>query len=76
MDDAEFLGRLSVNDTHSLETLALTHGRALDPRTLPLVRLGAHVVVRAPDASLRAQDDDAVGVGATDAEMIAVWPGS
>jgi alkylhydroperoxidase/carboxymuconolactone decarboxylase family protein YurZ len=84
LDHIEVLRRLAINDEHLLdELLAATGdegdtpkaGRALDPRTLALVRLAALAAVGGAVSSYGAQADAAVDAGASPAEMVDVLVG-
>ena len=84
MDHIEVLRRLAINDEHLLdELLGATEGegdtpqpdRALDPRTLALVRLAALAAVGGAVSSYGAQADAAVDAGASAAEMVDVLVG-
>ena len=85
MDHIEILRRLAINDEHLLDELlgaaagderdTTKPGRALDPRTLALVRLAALAAVGGAVSSYGAQADAAVDAGASAAEMVDVLVG-
>ena len=84
MDHIEILRRLAVNDEHLLEELRSAGGdegctpkadRALDARTLALVRLAALAAVGGAVSSYGSQADAAVDAGASAAEMVDVLVG-
>ena len=84
MDHIEILRRLAINDEHLLDELRSDAGdegrnaqpdRALDPRTLALVRLAALAAVGGAVSSYGSQADAAVAAGASAAEMVAVLVG-
>ena len=84
MDHIEVLRRLAINDEHLLDELLSPIGdegdtprpdRALDPRTLALVRLAALVAVGGAVSSYGSQADAAVAAGASAAEMVDVLVG-
>ena len=84
MDHIEVLRRLAINDEHLLAELLGGTGvegespqpdRALDPRTLALVRLAALAAVGGAVSSYGAQADAAVDAGASAAEMVDVLVG-
>jgi 4-carboxymuconolactone decarboxylase len=87
LDHIEVLGRLAMNDEHLLDELLGAAGdegdegdtaqpdRALDPRTLALVRLAALAAVGGAVSSYGSQADAAVDAGASAAEMVDVLVG-
>ena len=84
MDHIEALRRLAINDEHILAELRgpaddearTPHpDRALDPRTLALVRLAALAAVGGAVSSYGSQADAAVDAGASAAEMVEVLVG-
>ena len=84
MDHIAILRRLAINDEHILDELRLAGGdegdtpqpnRALDPKTLALVRLAALAAVGGAVSSYGAQADAAVDAGASAAEMVDVLVG-
>jgi 4-carboxymuconolactone decarboxylase len=84
LDHIEILRRLAINDERILDELLCAAGhegntpqpdRALDPRTLALVRLAALAAVGGAVSSYGAQADAAVGAGASAAEMVDVLVG-
>ena len=83
MDHVEILRRLAINDEHLLDELLGAAGdewdtpqpdRALDPRTLALVRLAALAAVGGAVSSYGSQADAAVNAGRA-AEMVDVLVG-
>ena len=81
MDHIEILRRLAINDERLLAELLGPAGvevdtrqpdRALDPRTLALVRLAALAAVGGAVSSYGSQADAAVDAGASAAEMVDV----
>jgi alkylhydroperoxidase/carboxymuconolactone decarboxylase family protein YurZ len=84
MDHTEVLRRLAINDEHILDELRWARSgeggtpgarRALDPRTLALVRLAALAAVGGATSSYGAQADAAIEAGASAAEMVDVLVG-
>ena len=84
MDHIEVLRRLAINDEHLLDELlgaagderdTLRPGRALDARTLALVRLAALAAVGGALSSYGSQADAAGDAGASAAEMVDVLVG-
>jgi 4-carboxymuconolactone decarboxylase len=87
LDHIEVLRRLAINDEHLLDELLGAAGdegdegdtphadRALDPRTLALVRLAALAAVGGAVSSYGAHADAAVDAGASAAEMVDVLVG-
>jgi alkylhydroperoxidase/carboxymuconolactone decarboxylase family protein YurZ len=84
LDHIEVLRRLAISDEHLLDELfGAARGvgdspqpdRALDPRTLALVRLGALAAVGGAVSSYGSQADAAVDAGASAAEMVDVLVG-
>jgi alkylhydroperoxidase/carboxymuconolactone decarboxylase family protein YurZ len=84
LDHIEILRRLAINDEHLLNELFDAAGdeggtpqpdRALDSRTLALVRLAALAAVGGAVSSYGSQADAAVDAGATAAEMVDVLVG-
>ena len=84
MDHIEMLRRLAINDERLLDELLGAAGdewdtpqpdRALDPRTLALVRLAALAAVGGAVSSYGSQADAAVDAGASAAEMVDVLVG-
>jgi 4-carboxymuconolactone decarboxylase len=84
LDHVEVLRRLAINDEHLLDELLSATGderetpqrdRALDPRTLALVRLAALAAVGGAVSSYGSQADAAVDAGASAAEMVDVLIG-
>ena len=75
MDYTDRLRRLALNDARWLKNwLPERHSSPgeLDPKTLALVRLAALVAVGGAPPSYGSQADDAVGAGATAAEIVDV----
>ena len=84
MDHIEVLRRLAINDEYLFRGLLGATGddgdtpqrdRALDPRTLALVRLAALAAVGGAVSSFGAQADAAVDAGASAGEMVDVLVG-
>ena len=84
MNRVEILRRLAINDEHLLDELLGAAGneldapqpdRALDPKTLALVRLAALAAVGGAVSSYGCQVDAAVDAGASAAEMVDVLLG-
>jgi alkylhydroperoxidase/carboxymuconolactone decarboxylase family protein YurZ len=84
LDYIEVLRRLTIHDERLLEELLAAAGderdiaqsdRALDPRTLALVRLAALAAVGGAVSSYGSQADAAVDAGASAAEMVDVLVG-
>jgi alkylhydroperoxidase/carboxymuconolactone decarboxylase family protein YurZ len=87
LDHIEVLRRLAINDEHLLDELLGAAGdegdegdtaqpdRALDPRTLALVRLAALAAVGGAVSSYGSHADAAVDAGASAAEMVDVLVG-
>ena len=87
MDHIEILRRLAINDEHLLDELLGAAGdegyqggtpqpeRALDPRTLALVRLAALAAVGGAVSSYGSLADAAVDAGASASEMVDVLVG-
>ncbi len=76
LDHIERLRRLAINDGRIAEDDGDRLGsRELDPKTLALVRLAALVAVGGAVPSYGAQADDAIGAGATAAEIVDVLVG-
>jgi 4-carboxymuconolactone decarboxylase len=84
LDHIEILRRLAISDERLLDELLGTPGnegdtpqpdRALDPRTLALVRLAALAAVGGAVSSYGSQADAATDAGATAAEMVDVLVG-
>ena len=84
LDHIEILRRLAINDEHLLDELLGAAGdegdtpqpdRALDPRTLALVRLAALAAVGGAVPSYGSQADAAVDAGASAAEIVDVLVG-
>jgi 4-carboxymuconolactone decarboxylase len=84
MDHIESLRRLAIDDDHLFDELLGTTGaerdtrqpdRALDRRTLALVRLAALAAVGGAVSSYGSQADAAIDAGASAAEMVDVLVG-
>ena len=76
MDYMERLRRLAINDARDVEVGGgEVDARALDSKTLELVRLAALVAVGGAVPSYGAQADAAVNAGATAAEIVDVLVG-
>ena len=73
MDYTERLRCLAINDARLAEGVGRdVESQELNPKTLALVRLAALVAVGGAGPSYGAQADDAVGAGATAAEIVDV----
>jgi alkylhydroperoxidase/carboxymuconolactone decarboxylase family protein YurZ len=75
MDYTDRLRRLALNDSslaRELSSGTALEPSELDPKTLALVRLAALVAVGGAPPSYGSQADDAVGAGATAAEIVEV----
>ncbi len=76
MDYTERLRRLAINDARDMEVGGgEVDSRALDSKTLELVRLAALVAVGGAVPSYGAQADAALNAGATAAEIVDVLVG-
>lgn len=71
----ELLRRFCVGDPRMEGTAGRAWGRALDPHTAALVRIGALIATSAPTASMRSAVDEAIANGVSVDEIVGVLDG-